>query len=90
MKQLEIQFFWPLTEQIPLDLDFTECQRPSISMPIISDGRNYVLAGSNHNTTVIASQLTIDSESTTIVLKQKPNIIQRVLFKLLGLKWKFK
>jgi hypothetical protein len=23
MKQLEIEFFWPLTEQIPLDLDFT-------------------------------------------------------------------
>jgi len=24
MKQLEIEFFWPLTEQITLDLDFTE------------------------------------------------------------------
>jgi hypothetical protein len=24
MKQLEIEFFYPLTEQIPLDLDFTE------------------------------------------------------------------
>ena len=26
--QLEIQFFWPLTEQIPLDLDYTECNQP--------------------------------------------------------------
>ena len=25
MKQLEIEFFYPLTEQIPLDLDFTPC-----------------------------------------------------------------
>ena len=25
MQQLEIQFFFPLTEQIPLDLDYTEC-----------------------------------------------------------------
>ena len=25
MKQLEIEFFWPLTEQIPLDLDFVPC-----------------------------------------------------------------
>ena len=25
MKQLEIEFFWPLTEQIPLDLDFIPC-----------------------------------------------------------------
>lgn len=24
MQQLEIQYFFPLTEQIPLDLDFTE------------------------------------------------------------------
>ena len=27
MKQLEIEFFWPLTEQIPLDLDFTESDK---------------------------------------------------------------
>jgi hypothetical protein len=25
MKQLEIEFFWPLTEQIPLNLDFIPC-----------------------------------------------------------------
>lgn len=25
MHQLEIKFFWPLTEQIPLDLDYTPC-----------------------------------------------------------------
>jgi len=24
MQQLELEFFWPLTEQIPLDLDFTK------------------------------------------------------------------
>jgi hypothetical protein len=26
MEQLEIKFFWPLTEQIPLDFDFTESE----------------------------------------------------------------
>lgn len=25
MHQLEIKFFWPLTEQIPLDLDYSRC-----------------------------------------------------------------
>lgn len=25
MQQLEIKFFWLLTEQIPLDLDYTPC-----------------------------------------------------------------
>ena len=32
--QLEIQYFWPLTEQIPLDLDYTECNQPKYSVPI--------------------------------------------------------
>lgn len=26
MKQLEIEYFFPLTEQIPLDLDYTPCE----------------------------------------------------------------
>lgn len=26
MYQQEIQFFWPLTEQIPLDLDYSTCK----------------------------------------------------------------
>ena len=26
MTQVEIDFFWPLTEQIPLDFDFTESE----------------------------------------------------------------
>jgi len=26
MQQQEIQFFWSLTEQLPLDLDFTPCE----------------------------------------------------------------
>jgi hypothetical protein len=26
MQQLEMQFFWPLTEQISLDLDYTPCE----------------------------------------------------------------
>ena len=25
MQQLEIEFFWPLTEQIPLDLNYEGC-----------------------------------------------------------------
>lgn len=26
MQQLEIKFFWPLTEQVPLDLDYSPCE----------------------------------------------------------------
>ena len=32
MYQQSIQFFWPLTEQIPLDLDYTECKQSSVYM----------------------------------------------------------
>jgi hypothetical protein len=30
MQQQEIQFFWPLTEQIPLALDYTDCDKPKL------------------------------------------------------------
>jgi hypothetical protein len=30
MQQLEIQYFFPLTEQIPLDLDYTDCDKPKL------------------------------------------------------------
>jgi hypothetical protein len=30
MQQLEIQYFFPLTEQIPLGLDYTECDKPKL------------------------------------------------------------
>lgn len=31
-EQLEIEFFWPLTEQIELDLDYTGCVPISYAM----------------------------------------------------------
>ena len=37
MKQLEIQFFWPLTEQIPLDLDYRPCEEYS-QLSILNGG----------------------------------------------------
>jgi hypothetical protein len=30
MHQLQIEYFFPLTEQIPLDLDYTECDKPKM------------------------------------------------------------
>lgn len=38
MQQLEIEYFFPLTEQIDLDLDFTECDKPKIYYTIPNDG----------------------------------------------------
>tara|TARA_B110000503_G_C6907460_1_gene313244 strand:+ start:226 stop:534 length:309 start_codon:yes stop_codon:yes gene_type:complete len=30
MQQLEIQYFYPLTEQLPLDLDYADCDKPKM------------------------------------------------------------
>lgn len=38
MQQLEIQFFWPLTEQTPLGLDYTDCHKPKIWSTVNSTG----------------------------------------------------
>ena len=54
MHQLEISFFYPLTEQIPLDLDFTsteewiaEYRNRQLNISAITSGRitSYVIAG---------------------------------------------
>lgn len=57
MTQLEIKFFWPLTEQIDLDLDYKPCNEfeeekrkkwlsQSVSLPI-SAGGAYVTSSAN-------------------------------------------
>ena len=90
MIQLEIDYFWPLTEQIPLDLDFNGCYNGSIvttASPLITlGGTTSVPAWIS----VSPSNLTIDVDTTTIATKSKPPIIRRLLYKLLGIEWKIK
>lgn len=89
MSQLSFQFFWPLTEQIPLDLDYSECNKASISTTINATSINsFVLTSpSSLNTTITASNLVLDIETTTVVVKKEPTICQRVLYRCLGLSW---
>jgi hypothetical protein len=90
MKQLEFNFFWPLTEQIPLGLDYTDCAKPQLTYPL-NMGLTYAIGnGGTFTTCITASHLTIDSDTTTIKVKDKPNIIRRGLFNALGLKWELK
>ncbi len=93
MNQLQFQFFWPLTEQIPLDLDYTDCARPQLTYPTSlnsSQGFTFIGNGGVGAVSITSSHLTIDSETTTIKVKNKPNIIRRGLFNALGLKWELK
>ena len=94
MYQQEIKFFWPLTEQIPLDLDYSECERPTYSCTI--DGTNngaitYTLGTwATGDVTITAAHFNIDADATVIKVKDKPNLCRRTLYKCLGLKWEIK
>jgi hypothetical protein len=88
MYQQEIQFFWPLTEQIPLDLDYTECAKPqlwtTISNTISSDGTSFTLMSTSSDVTwsTRLGDWEIPNE------KKCPNKLQKVMMKyFLGWKW---
>ena len=95
MYQQEIEFFWPLTEQIPLDLDYSECEKPKLytTMPIINDGTGYTFTVANPGSscvTISAAGLNIDVDTTKIKVREKPNLCHRFFYKCLGLKWEIK
>jgi hypothetical protein len=96
--QQEIQFFWPLTEQIPLELDYTDCGvKPSTvymsnnTSALFSTGTTFAI---NEPTTgwvtINSGRLDLDVEQTTILVKTKPPLYRRALYKLMGIDWKLK
>lgn len=102
MKQLEIQFFWPLTEQNSLDLDFTESinfieekrKQDALKSVTYFDGSlvGTITAANPLNTllSISPSQMVVDTDSITFKVKKKPSFIQRIVYKTLGVKWEIK
>jgi len=101
MQQLEIQYFFPLTEQIQLDLDFTPCEEYSKKRQeeymknsvTISAGQ--ALWAFNGGTVTLSNNLgnpsftiNVDQTPITIVSKKKPNFVKKFIYKTLGMKWK--
>jgi hypothetical protein len=95
MIQQEISFFWPLTEQIPLGLDYTGCAKPPI---VLSEQQVLFTTGATW-ATAINPQLTITPNNSvgtlsiggvSIGLEKKPTWLQKQLHKLLGFNWKDK
>lgn len=96
MQQINIDYFFPLTEQIPLDLDY----RPSYDYEtkkradmiagsvLLADGTGITWASVN----TFESSFCIDIDQTplTVVSKNKPNIFRKYLYKIMGVKWKVK
>ena len=94
MHQLEIKFFWPLTEQIPLDLDYTRCyeyrdeQRRKDKISSVVDTGNFVLTDSFNTTS--SFQIDIDQNPITVISKEKPNLIKKIVYRALGMNWRVK
>jgi hypothetical protein len=99
MIQTSIQFFWPLTEQIPLDLDYTDCDRPKLVYSDTTINGNTGLLFANTITTTGAtwvcmeinpSKLTVDVENITFKQKEKPNLFRRIIYKIIGIYWEMR
>jgi hypothetical protein len=95
-KQMEIEFFWPLTQQIPLGLDYTGCEKPKVSVTLDNGTTSFVLAPT-WGTTNIAPTLSVKPQNSVgqlniggvqIGLEKQPKWYQKVLYKLLGFNWK--
>ena len=89
-RQTEIEFFWPLTEQVSLDLDYTGCERPKLTMP--TDGTTGITfyPTTIGNITITGASMNIDVDTTIIKMANKPNIFRRTLYNILGIKWELK
>jgi len=86
MNQLEIQLFWPLTEQMPLELDYSNCEKPKLyTHNMITSTGSYVFNNGSYETQIIGN-LSIDADKTTFKTSTKPNIIRRALFNVMGIK----
>lgn len=91
MYQQEMKFFWPLTEQIPLDLDYSVCEKPKLSTTISSGLTNISFdINGTMNSTITAAHIKLDVDTTTIKLKKKPNPLRCIFYRILGLKWELK
>ena len=96
MQQLEIQYFFPLTEQIPLDLDYSQPEKSQVWTTSVTSGTYLIANGSNGTTwTTISNNLgtpsftiNVDAMPITIVSKKKPNFIMKFIYKSMGMKWK--
>ena len=94
MQQLNIEYFFPLTEQIPLELDYTDCAKPKLWTTIDSGLTLTVGTGGTTWTTMPTNigspsfTINVDAMPITIISKKKPNFIMKFIYKSMGMKWK--
>jgi hypothetical protein len=101
MQQLNIEYFFPLTEQINLNLDFTltekyildkrsEQAKNSVTsgmlLPVGDGGTIWATISSNIGSPSFT--INVDAMPITIISKKKPNFIMKFIYKSMGMKWK--
>ena len=89
MKQLEIEFFWPLTEQVSLDLDFSKCSPHLYYLKAQGQPREGPFGTGTIYITepaTIQPVVTIKADHLTI---QTPNMpwYRKLAYKLMGCNW---
>ena len=87
MRQLDIEFFWPLTQQIPLDLDYYEDEELKFYGTFPISGSYLISNGDTTSNYLAASNLYVDVDSTVFKMASKPSIARRMLLNILGIKW---
>jgi len=104
MQQLEISYFFPLTEQINLDLDFTLTEKYILDKRAEQAKNSIALSGSyllsnggigatawttiSNNLGNPSFTINVDAMPITIISKKKPNFILKFMYKSMGMKWK--
>jgi hypothetical protein len=91
--QTQIEFFWPLTEQMELDLDYGPTHihyrakgiAGTSSLPILGTVHEFV----NYPTTW-GTSINIDTNNIVVTSEKVPPLYRRLLYKLLGINWKKK
>lgn len=95
MKQLELDLFFPLTQQFSLDLDYSQGNHKkyyTVDYPgtniAWNNGENITTSTSLVTNSVRTFELHIDDDGLTLVSETKPNLIRRLMYKLIGFKWR--
>jgi hypothetical protein len=99
--QIEIKFFWPLTEQVPLDLDYTGCAREITYSPSNLVQGTFLTTAVTGSTvwSPITTSLRVDVQGEVDgymkignleIAQKKPNFIRKLIYKLLGFNWEKK
>jgi len=94
MRQQEIEFFWPLTEQMPLELNYSGCEKPKVyTLAPVTGAIGYLINNGTSpqwSTSLVASNMTIDVGTTVFKVEEHPPLYRRALYKLMNIRWEKK